>query len=244
MQDYYQKYLKYKNKYLEMKGGSRHNNNNKLYGGMGVDYDAVIAVVELFNKAFNSYIVYRFRFSNAKPIITELNQGGNLVALSNLVLDKKNDPQVKETFNRFYKKDLKDVTDNNTILFTLRQDTTKVIRSMLLLDKDAKNQISELKTLLQSKQQNITNPADFTELMAKCELIEKMADPVNNAEYTPAVNPQDLDILRDKTNRIIQIIANAKTNGKIYLSCQQNDDIDKLFRECFSDIYEYLSFLK
>jgi hypothetical protein len=240
MQDYYQKYLKYKTKYTDLKGGYVRN----LSGGNGEvassdSIDNTIAVVELFNKAFNSYIVYRFRFQNAKAIITDF-EGGRLVDLSNLVVDKKNNPQVKGTFDRFYKKDLKSVTDNNSILFTLRQDTTKVIKNMLLLDKDAKNQISELKTLLQSKQQNITNPADFIELIAKCELIEKLADPVNRAEYSPAVNPQGLDILRDKTNQIIQLIANAKNNGRLELACGDNDTLDRLFRECFSEIYKLL----
>ena len=237
--NYYEKYLKYKNKYLQVTGGLR---QNVLRGGSGID--ETIAVVELFNKAFNSYIVYRFRFQNAKPIIKEF-EGSTLVQLSNLVLQKKNSLDVKSVFSQYYSKDLTNVVDRNIILFTLRQDTTKVIKSMLLLDNDAKTQIQELKRILQSKENEIKNgpngEADYVELIGKCNLIEAMADPFTLASFTEAQNPQGLDILRQLTNKIIMLIANAKKDGNVELSACANEDLDNLFRECFKLIYVELS---
>ncbi len=147
MDNYYEKYLKYKNKYLK-------NKNNTGSGILPILSD-IIAIIELYNKAFNSYIVYRFRFPNAKPIITNI-EGTTLVNLSNLVFEMKNLPEIKQTFNEYYYKDLTEanfdeikdgepVYERPKILFTLRQDTTKVIRNMLLLNADAKKQILQLK---------------------------------------------------------------------------------------------------
>ncbi len=232
--NYYEKYLKYKNKYLQITGGIQ---KHFLRGGNeNSSINNTIAIIELYNKAFNSYIVYRFRFPNAKPIIKDF-EGGSLVQLSNLVLQKKNDEQIKAVFSQYYAKDLTNMNDRNIILFTLRQDTTKVIKSMLLLDNDAKIQIKQLKNLLISKQNEIKNDpngeADYIELMGKCDLIETMADPITKATFTEAINPQGLDILRQLTNKIIMLIANGKKDGNIELSACANEDLDNLFRECF-----------
>jgi hypothetical protein len=237
------KYMKYKQKYLNLR--KKYVNLQREYrfqhGGDG-DNTKIIDLIELYNKAFNSYIVYRFRFDNTKPIITSLSDGSMLTDLSNLVSLKMADQTVKDVFSKYYHSNITDVTGEYELLFTLRQQTTSVIKDLLLKDKESIKKIGELKQKLIGKKDKILNVENYKELLTKCEMIEGLVKSGISKDIgeNPPDNLDPMDIIRWKTNKIILLIGDEFDNNTGQVPCNVNDKLDQLFRDCFSSIWNSL----
>jgi hypothetical protein len=227
MNNYYSKYKKYKLKYEKLQ------NKYNRTGGLIVDEEKikkVIDIIELYNKAFNSYVVYRFRFNHMFGLIPFLNE------LSDFVHTMINDENVKKYFKNYYVENFQDETDRNKRLFSLRQQTTKIIKQMLLKNKEAEENINKLKldisnNLMPEAGKEIEQKSEQDELMSKCNLISLLVSTNDNFKFKEMSEPKDLDILRNLTNKIIYKLGthtddNEKNNS---LNCELNN----LFNQCF-----------
>lgn len=191
-----------------------------------VDTETIIAIIELYNKAFNTYIVWKFR--GGKPIEDEM----ALIALSNRVIHLMRDEGVSNTFKNKYIEDNAEIeksVDREKILFSLRQKTTKVIRYLLLKGLESRVHVSMLVDLLNKKKDLISQnnkEADYNELIEKCQLISSLFTNVP-PKYTPMKitdKSDKFDKIRNLTNEAIAYVAinNPKSPEKI--------------RECFNEV--------
>jgi hypothetical protein len=199
-----------------------------------IDTETIISIIELYNKAFNTYIVWKFR--GGKPIQDEM----ALINLSNRVIHLMRDEGVAMTFKNKYIEDnmqIEKSMDREKVLFSLRQKTTKVIRYLLLKGLESRVHTSMLVELLNKKKDLISQnnkESDYTELMEKCELISTLftsAPP----KYTPIKitdKSDKFDYIRNLTN---EAIANVAMN---------NPKSPESLRECFNAIDTELTKMK
>ncbi len=208
---YEAKYLKYKEKYLNLLS------QIQMHGGNPVPTDKMIAIIELYTKAFNTYIVWKFR--GGAPV---QNETPSLVELSNRVVSLMRDPAVKQVFkSKFIEENdaILSSDDRDRVLFSLRQKTTKVIRYLLLKGAESRVQMQTLVDLLNAKQALISQDgkeSDFTELVGKCKLISTLYDG-NVIEYSPTPESDPLDYLRNLTNKAISEVAQSNANASVTL---------------------------
>lgn len=175
-----------------------------------------VGYVELYNKLFNLYILYRFRFSNS------FNLNTSFAKLSNNINEiKKNSA---ETYNNSYIKKIGDheyvdgIPQDNSILntnpekifFTLRQVSTHIIKNMLLTDEKNKLKIDNLVKFIKSEPvKNILitkNQIDYNEILNKCDLISALVTDNNDDTTFNYTNVTDLMYIRIATNEIIKKI--------------------------------------
>ena len=236
MDSYRGKYLKYKLKY---------NNLRKYYGGGG-DEDAtkkddptknIIDIIELYNKAFNSYVVYRFRFNHMFGLVPGLTVLSNTV---NKYIKMKN---ISDFFKNFYVENVGTKKENvyeasrAQRLFSLRQQTTKVIKHMLLKNDEAKTNIEKLKTEIQEhlSSENPEEKEEQNELINKCNLISSLTElPEEEKSFEELINPKGLDVLRNITNKIIFKLSKQKEeSGNNETNNGLNCELNNLFTQCF-----------
>ena len=126
--------LNLKIKYVELK--------NKIQTGGSIMHN-IMDIIELYDKTFNLYMLYRFRYDNTLPLI-------NLIELSEKVFKFKT--YTRCDFKNYYIKDLlendnvtellkKEVTKQK-VIFTLRQDTTKLIKDVLLPNNESISKVN------------------------------------------------------------------------------------------------------
>ncbi len=208
---YESKYLKYKEKYLNLLS------KVEMRGGNPVPTDKMIAIIELYTKAFNTYIVWKFR--GGSPI---LNETGCLIDLSNRIVSLMRDPAVKQVFKSKFIEDNDAILssgDRDRVLFSLRQKTTKVIRYLLLKGAESRVQMQTLVDLLNAKKALISQggrESDYNELVGKCSLISTLYDG-NVVPYSPTPESDPLDYLRNLTNKAISEVAQSNPNACVTL---------------------------
>jgi len=241
---YQLKAQKYKMKYVDLK--------NKLqYGGTGTEFNShhIMDIIELYRKTLNLYVLYRFRYDNNLPLI-------NLDLLGNLVFkfesmtscDYKNYYITDLLDNKNVKELLETDADITRMLFTLRQDSTKIIRNILLVNKESVSKINKFIKFIETHKLTELKPHgnEFSEIHDKCIqilcLVSSRSSIYNNMESTDS-----LDILRNKTNMILNIIANdferyvSVTSGNLNnISEDLNNKLQSLFLECFEEITKEL----
>ncbi len=259
---YHEKYLKYKKKYLDLLNEQNDSFNNEnepvdvQYGGLDPEY--IMDVVELYDKTYNLYVMYRFRYNNTLPIIKSLyenDEKNHLTELSTHIEMIKKNKMIKQRYDQYYIPNILQmpvetiITQNPAnILFTLRQDTTKVILHLLLVNEGSLAKINEYLQLVVKivyKQTDRTSKyyRDLLEISSKCTQISGLVSPGKMLLKTPYIKDQDQDQdkmtgLRVVTNRIINIIGNS--NNTEILDDKGNTYLDTAFKRCFQIIYEIL----
>ena len=244
-----QKAEKYKIKYNELKLSIQR-------GGTIVTNNDIMDMIELYDKTYNLYVLYRFRYDNTLPLL-------DFIPLSNLIAEHKENTQ--HNYNHYYIKDILNCdniqqlleTKFNKVIFTLRQDTTKVIRNMLLLNKDSIKLIDEYINFINKivkkheKYNELTNDIQINkgiidEIFNKCIQIRGLVATGNNEFTKQNPEPQNLDGIRYNTNYIINILGNDYDNAVVSqgkpnkLKADDNDRITLLFNRCFNEIYKLL----
>ncbi len=209
---YETKYLKYKEKYLNLLS------QIQMHGGSNpVPTDKIIAIIELYTKAFNTYIVWKFRGGRAIE-----NESGSLIELSNRIVSLMRDSGVKQVFKSKFIEDNNTIlssSDRDKVLFSLRQKTTKVIRYLLLKGVESRVQMQTLVDLLNAKKALISqngNESDFNELIGKCKLISTLYDG-NVIPFSATPESDPLDYLRNLTNKAISEVAQSSDNAAVTL---------------------------
>jgi hypothetical protein len=192
-----------------------------------VKIDKLIALIELYNKAFNTYVVLKFRTGQ------EISNEKSLIKLSDKIITITTNKMVKKQFNSFYIEDKKEIeasSDRKRVLFSLRQKTTKVIKHLLLKGKESRYLMDELVELLNKKKDVINNQTDYEELIGKCNLIYTLLQG-SPSEPKETIEPGEdgLDILRYKTNMAIYSVASNK-----------KELASEVLKECFEMISKSL----
>lgn len=235
-----QKAEKYKMKYHELKlrmqqGGLYNYTNNQI-----------MDLIELYYKTYYLYIIYRYRYDNTKHSI-------NFIDLSNLIFKLSN--RTKYDYDHYYIKDLLDNEDikeliskqKENVVFTLRQDTTKLLKDVILLNYEANAKVDKYINFIVSNKL-ITDPV-FQEIHGKCIQIKGLVSDGTNVfnSINPASNDY-LNIIRDQTNHIINIIGddynktydNQLKGHSNNLDDKPNEKLDELFNSCFNLIFNEL----
>jgi len=239
---YFRKAEKYKMKYHRLKL------ENQL-GGAIVTNNYIMDLIELYDKTYNLYVLYRFRYDNTLPLI-------DIIKLSNLIAEHKENTQ--HNYDHYYIKDILNCdniqhlleTKFNNVVFTLRQDTTKVIRNMLLLNNDSVNMIKVyivfISKILENYDKDTENKEIIQEIYDKCIQIKGLVS-LENLDFVPMKEPpKDLNGIRYKTNYIINIIGNDYENAVKDLTTKNelkdpiNNQLDGLFKDCFGEIHKLL----
>lgn len=215
----------------------KYNINNKKGGASGtnnqidVDIDNV-GIVELYNKLYNIYIIYRFRFNNSA------NLNISFINLSDIIKTFKTTMKTKDEYDIKYIKSLDKCTETiikfkkdsdntysinnninneesytyNNILFTFRQITTHIIKDMLLTD--LKNQdvmeniIKALYIFKIIKYSLAKNENEFytnlSENKIDINVLITMAQTINDVE---------IDEIIEKSKMIQNLVAAGKSNS-------------------------------
>ena len=153
--NYDKKYEKYKQKYMQAK--------YNMHGGVvTLTVNDAIGIVELYNKFINAYLIYRARFDNTMPL-------KDFTALSNIVHKISTQKQVKDEYDKFFVNSLDDIrqlmesydpgdSDRKAkILFSLRQQTTKLIRLLVLINNESIEQVRQYTEFLKPLKDNDSN---------------------------------------------------------------------------------------
>jgi hypothetical protein len=239
---------KYKMKYLGLK--------NITQNGGGQLSHHVMDIIELYRKTLNLYVLYRFRYDNTNPLI-DLDKIGNLVF--------KFESMTQSEYNKYYisdlldQKNIKELLESEEgierILFTLRQDSTKIIRNILLINIESDLKINKfIKFILKNKLNDpSTFPSkptyanEFSEIHSKCDQLLSLVKS-NKHEFVKTNETNDLDGLRNKTNLILNILGNdydryvkVKKGDKNFITDEANTELEQLFNLCFHEITIKLS---
>lgn len=227
--DFKDKYQKYKSKYFLAK---------QLVGG-GMTPEDTMDVIELYNKTSNLYILYRFRYDNTKDLIDTTDLSDKFFTLSK---------QVKDDYQEYYIKDLLEMTNikemvrnpntSRKIIFTLRQDTTKVIKNLLLINNESIDMINNY--IIFMKNNNLHNRDKvYSEIYEKCLQIKGLVTK-GTTRFNDNKTLNELDTIRNITNKIINIIGNDYDNTMENLGIKSNnineinnDLLDRLFKTSF-----------
>jgi len=237
-----QKAEKYKIKYNELKLSIQR-------GGKIITNNDVMDLIELYDKTYNLYVLYRFRYDDTLSLI-------DIIELSNLIAEHKKNTQ--HNYDHYYIKDILNCdniqhlleTKFNKVVFTLRQDTTKVIRNMLLLNDDSVNIINVyidfISKILKNYDTNEVNNEIIQEIYDKCIQIKGLVSLENSNFVIMDESPKGLNGIRYKTNHIINIIGNDYVNAvkdrktKNEIGGTINNQLNKLFEDCFVEINKLL----
>ena len=229
---YKQKAEKYRMKYEQLKLSIQQGGLFELSNRQIMD------LIELYDKTYNLYVLYRFRYDNTRPLL-------DFTDLSNLI--NKARINTKYEYSHYYIKDLLEKDDidtlirkqKNHVLFTLRQDTTKLLRNVLLLNTESVSNVQSYIDLLAKFQED----KEFAEIYGKCLQINGLV--ATGISFFESMGPgTELDIVRDESNHIINIIGNDYENtvrNKVskqpnHLHDDPNDQLQRLFVSCFARI--------
>ena len=217
----------------------KYNELKQFAGGklddMKKEQQRLIAITEIYNKLYNSYKVYRFRFNNTKPILP-------IIQLSNTIRNVITSLGCVYTNN--YIEDLNNTTSTNRdkIVFSLRRKANLIIGSMLLKNDEALSLIKSYNEALEKHKDilNNGNTIDYPELVEKSKMIGALVT-IGQTPYNPITNPgaiDPLDIIRNDSNIILKLIGdNIETPTKDdNLDNNTNIQINNLFIYCFMNI--------
>jgi hypothetical protein len=228
-----EKYHKYKLKYL----------NAKQHGGAGATPEHIMDVIELYNKTLNLYILYRFRYDNTKDLIDLGGLSDKIYKLNESVKNKYNEYYIKNLLTSSpedllkFKSEKVDPNKSSRLVFTLRQDTTKIIKNLLLINNESADDIEKYINFL--KVNELSDKPVFDEIYQKCIQIKGLVTKGSNTFKKNKEN-EDLDIIRNNTNQLINIIGDDfdKTLDNLGIKANNieektNELLDRLFKECF-----------
>ena len=240
---YEEKYQKYKQKYMQAK-------YNKMKGGAAsLTVDDAIGIIELWHKFLYSYYIYRARFDNTMPL-------KDFTALSNLMFRLSQQPKVKEEFDKMYLSDLEQLIKNKQypevvkmeqrkLIFTLRQDTTRLIRSLILINDAARAEVVMYLDFLKSE--SVPTGSDFKELLEKCVQLEGLVSPGKTEVIGIEGDRVGLDKIRDLTNSLLKQLGDTydstvenmgmRPNSLEY---EANHKLDKTINLCLREIKGYV----
>jgi len=255
-QKYQLKAQKYKLKYSQLKA--------QIQAGGTPEFD-LMDVIELYDKTFNLYVIYRFRYDNTLPLINYLNE------LGSIVYNHRMSPSIKKNYDGYYIKEMlnqfnrliirgddgiadihnyaNDETKKKGLIFTLRQDTTKLLRDVLLINNESVGRVQAYIDLITALGPLAQDPV-FQEILEKCRQIQGLVK-ASITEFNESVQPTSDDVLnliRFKTNKIINIIGNdfddsaqrARENQPNKISEDNNLALNILFNDCFKLIKQKL----
>ena len=197
-QKYQLKAQKYKIKYAQLKA--------KFQLGGSPEFD-LMDVIELYDKTFNLYVLYRFRYDNTISLIE------GLPKFSDKVFQNKN--RVKKSYNSYYISDLLTQQDPSVLatkkkemIFTLRQDTTKLIRDVVLPNNESRAKVQVYLDFIdehQKTEQDKSVKDDLDELHNKCMQINGLISPGEVLLSEPDERYLvGLNIIRHDTNKILK----------------------------------------
>jgi len=247
---YEEKYQKYKQKYMQAK-------YNKMKGGaVSLTVDDAIGIIELWHKFLYSYYIYRARFDNTMPL-------KDFTALSNLMFRLSQSPKVKTKFNEMYIKNLeeniKDVSEEKTgdldtllnpenrnrFIFTLRQNTTKLIRSLIFVDDAAFAEVDMYLRFLQSDL--IPRDSEYKELIEKCKQLKGLVSPGETERFVIEGDRVGLYRIRDLTNLLLKQLGDTYDSTVENMGMRANNLDDRVNREldrtinlCLREIKDYV----
>lgn len=224
---YEEKYQKYKQKYMQAK-------YNKMKGGaVSLTVGDAIGIIELWHKFLYSYYIYRARFDNTMPL-------KDFTALSNLMFRLSQQPKVKAEFNEMYLSDLEQMIKNKQyadalskergkLIFTLRQDTTRLIRSLILINDAARAEVEMYLDFLKSG--SVPKESDFKELLGKCVQLEGLVSPGETDVIVIGGDRAGLDRIRDLTNLLLKQLGDTYDSTVENMGMRANNLDDKVNRE-------------
>ena len=220
-----QKANKYKMKYLALKQKGGNSNNIQrggAYMGEKNNIQFQLGLIELYDKTLNEYLIYRFRYGSSCTLfdIQDLsNQIYRLRESAKYAYTSFYIPNLMDQAPEFLTKHLTSVIDHYKVLFTLRQDTTKLLKDVILINTEAVAKVDKyiefLDTLLrmtkETKIENLTE--NLNEIQGKCNQIRGLVVDAS----TPFVPPEikdSLDLIRRDTNAAMNEIGNDISNYK------------------------------
>ena len=241
-QNYLEKYLKYKAKYLNL---------NQSGGGyvfiLPIDdlQIQLLSIIELYNKTFNLYNICRIR-NNSSTLLSEI----EFQDLSDLIEQIKSNSKISALYNENSISLDKSMQINNVdkskFIFTLRQETTKLIKHLSFPVKSIDiSKFTELISINIKKerakgQKDSIFIKDLEELLSKCDQLLGLI----TSGFTHFIinSVEGLDILRQATNQIINLIGNSVDHYNKYKTLDQTmiPEINSLFRKCFNLIFTEL----
>ena len=217
------KYLKYKSKYNQL----------KQHGGKLSNVE-VIGLCELFDKTLNLYKLFRFRYDNTPTVL-------NISDLNDKVYKNKEDHEVKAEYNKLYLPNLLSMSTLphlESVAFTLRQDTTKLILNIFLLSGASVDKIKVYMTFIEKH--NLKKDPVFAEIYDKC---TQLAGLVSQGDVVFKETPglKGVDLIRQISNKIINLIGNDfdvslqnfKTSSPNNMDLKLRQQLNDLFKECF-----------
>jgi hypothetical protein len=242
--DYDRKYKKYKQKYMQAK-------YNMQGGKAKITVDNAIAIIELWHKFLYAYYIYRARFDNTIAL-------KNFTDLSNLMFQLSEHPAVKKHYEEMYLKDLESMIKKkdeeglqrlmrdgkNKVIFTLRQDTTKLIRSLIFINQAAMADVNIYIDFLSSP--IIPDENDYKELLEKCKQLQGL---VTLGEFELSSEEMSgLDGIRYRTNLLLKqlgdtyasTIENMTEMRPNNLDDKVNRALDRTINSCLRDIKIYI----
>lgn len=247
-QKFHSKALKYKIKYTQLK---------KMLQTGGDDH-RIMDIIELYDKTYNLYLLYRFRYDNTMPL-------HDLTKLSNDVFTRKTSLKVK--YQTYYIPNITDTKPdalstlisekdgNGRVLFTLRQDTTKLIKELLLLNNESVAKVKVYLDFLTSilSDQSIPEPEVYEEIHNKTTQINGLVASGKTdfkiSSFDDICRLDKLNKIRYNTNLILNLLGNdfdniqkrITTKEPIQLDPRINAQLDVLFSTCFEDVKSLLS---
>lgn len=234
---YQQKAEKYKMKYTDLKLKMQQGGLFKLTN------EYIMDIIELYDKTYNLYVLYRFRYDNTEHLI-------NFNVLTNLIFKLRK--RTKHDYDYYYIKDLLESNDvqklveksRNKVLFTLRQDTTKLLRNVLLFTDESKSNVDKYIKFIDD---NKLLEKDFAEIHDKCIQIKGLVSPDTTEFKSITLDLEDhMNTIRYKTNQIINKIGDDYDNSMKNIGKPNNLDplinkqLNTLFTECFNIIEKVL----
>ena len=223
-----QKANKYKMKYLALKqkgGKSNSIQRGGAYMGETNNIQFQLGLIELYDKTLNEYLIYRFRYGSNCTLfdIQDLsNQIYRLRESAKYAYTSFYIPNLMDQPNKVLEDHLQSVIDHYKVLFTLRQDTTKLLKEVILINTEAVAKVEKYIKFLDKlidMTKNTQIPAlieNLKEIQGKCNQIKGLVL-AGTTEFVAATINDSLDLIRNETNFIMNAIGNDIDNYVITL---------------------------
>jgi hypothetical protein len=208
---------KYKKKYLQLKYQLQHG---------GAKFNTIMDIIELFRKLYHSVEILKVLIGTTiiQPQIKSIEE------LKKIIQTIRDSPAMKTEYKQYYTKEGGFLSKNNDpinieqikslnkseILFILRQDTTKSIKTIAENQQTAIKQFNSYISIIDSLLlTHVDIKDDLNEIKGKCKTLVEVANAVekkeeSNKSFVSLPNLSGLDILRDKTNNILHLISSYK----------------------------------
>jgi hypothetical protein len=216
-----QKANKYKMKYLALKqqGGNNKIQRGGAYLGETNNIQNQLGLIELYDKTLNEYLIYRFRYGSDCKLF-------DIRDLSNQIYRLRE--SARYAYNSFYIGNIMDQQktvethlnseiDRYKVLFTLRQDTTKLLKEVILINEEAIKKVEKYIMFIEelikmAKDRKIVDLiGSLEEILGKCNQIKGLVVKENTVFVPPDITTS-LDLIRYETNLIMNEIGNDITN--------------------------------